>query len=387
MVSHRPYYSLACKSCGAKYDAAADSILGCEKCGGLLGVDYDVSSVSLSRNNLDPNKRMWQFSELLPLAPGEEPLTLGEGGTPLVLGAKPQSSAKLAFKVDYVNPTGSFKDRGAALLLTKARSEGAKAVVIDSSGNAAAAVSAYSASASIDCHVFVPATTSPDKLRQILAYGARLTKVEGTREDVLKAAKAAAAQSGSYYCGFQFNPFAAEASKTVAYEIAQQRGWDAPDYVILPMGTGGLAIGCAKGFSDLVKLGWISQQPKIIGAQAEGCAPLVRALRDGGSKMVPVEHPHTVAEGLKIGNPYRWPFVVEEIARTGGTAVAVSEPEIRHACEVLAKAEGLYAEPSGAVSFAAYQKLSGENAFSRDDEVVCVLTGSGLKSSSALTPS
>ena len=328
---------------------------------------------------MDSNARMWQFRDFLPVSDSEEPVTLGEGQTPLC-EHHAKNLPKTLFKVEYMNPTSSFKDRSASLMLTKARAAKAKSVVVDSSGNAAASVSAYAARAGIECDVFVPSETSPGKVKQILSYGANFSKVEGTRQDVLSAAVSFAKESGGYYCGFQLNPFATEAYKTVAYEIALQSGDALPQYVISPMGTGGLLIGCSKGFEELLKLKWIADRPRIVGVQPDGCAPIVSAISTG-EKVIPVGHPETIAEGLKIGNPYKGGLAVRKIRESGGFALSVSDEEIVEAADYLAKRCGFFVEPSGAVSAAGLFKLVREGRVSRRSRVVCLLTGSGLKQS------
>ncbi len=378
LVPLKKNYALVCDSCGSTYQNDTDQL--CESCRVPLNVQYDLFSVTIKPKELDTGKRMWQFRQLLPVYDDEELVSMGEGQTPLVWGSLENTvSPKIAFKVDYLNPTLSFKDRGASLLLTKAKSAKFRSVLIDSSGNAASAVAAYSARAGIDCHAFIPVSTSPNKIYQISAYGASVSKIEGTRQDVLEAARAFADKTHGYYCGFQFNPFATEATKSIAYEIAQEMNWDAPDYVIVPIGTGGLLIGCSKGFEDLRNLGWISGRTKIIGVQPEGCSPIVEAFLTKG-EIKPMDHPETIAEGLKIGHPHKGQLAVKEIVRSGGRAIIVSDTEILEAVRYLARKHGIFAEPSGAASTAGLLKLSKEEFFSKSDKIICVVTGSGLKS-------
>ena len=320
---------------------------------------------------------MWQFRSFLPVTEDEEVVTLGEGLTPLCEHVS-EDLPKLFFKVEYINPTCSFKDRSASLLLTKAKSSRSKSVVIDSSGNAAASISAYAARGGMECDVFVPSSTSPAKLKQIESYGASVRKVEGTRNDVLNAAVKFATENSKYYCGFQLNPFATDALKTIAYEIALQCGEALPDYVMLPMGTGGLLIGSSKGFKDLLSLKWIAARPKIMGVQPEGCSPIAKAFLSG-KKIVPVDHPETVAEGLKIGNPLKGETAVKSIRESGGLALTVTDDEILQAGEYAAKRCGLFVEPSGAVSLAGLFKLVREGRISKKGRAACLLTGSGLK--------
>jgi threonine synthase len=352
-------------------------------------VEYDkILGGGLDRSRLDPLTRMWQFRDLLPVSPEETIVTLGEGCTPLVWEEKDNArpkNPKLGFKLDFQNPTCSFKDRSASLLLTKARKARANSTVIDSSGNAAASVAAYSARARINCEVFVPVSASPDKLLQISSYGSNISKIEGSRQDVLKAAKEYAKKSADrYYCSFQLNPFALEATATISYEIASQMNWREPDYVVVPMGTGGLLIGIARGFSRLREMDWIKNVPKIVGVQPSGCATIVRSLLSG-RPIVPVEHPDTIAEGLKIGQPYRGEMAIEEIKSSRGTGVLVSDEEIREATIYLSNIHGIYAEPSAAASTAGFRKLSRSGYFPTNSTIVCIVTGSGLKTGKSLS--
>jgi threonine synthase len=322
---------------------------------------------------------MWQFRKLLPVSSNQEIVSLGEGLTPVgKLSPIGQSFPEAEFKSEHQNPTSSFKDRSASLLITKAKSLGAKKVVIDSSGNAAASIAAYAAKAGIGCHAFVHTKTSPNKLHQIASYGANVSEIEGTRQDVLEAAVQFSDREGGFYCGFQLNPFATEAYKTIAYELNLQNGNKVPDYIICPMGTGGLLIGCAKGFEDILKLGWAVKRPKIVGVQPVGCSPIVNGFIRRG-KVIPVEHPDTIAEGLKIGHPFKAELAIKKIKESKGIAISVSDEEILEASQYLAKKCGLFVEPSGAVSVAGLFRLIEGGRVSRRSKVLCLLTGSGLK--------
>lgn len=372
-------YFLKCTSCA--YETEDEKMQDCPNCHGLFEIEYDTLPLIEKRpDRLDLISRMWQFKDFLPVNANEHIVTLGEGSSPLVWGESDRNSISqvTGYKLDYVNPTCSFKDRGASLLLTKAKNANATSVVIDSSGNAAAAVAAYSSRANIACYVFVPAYTSVDKIEQIKSYGAEVKKIDGTRQQVLESARDFAKRTGGYYCGFQLNPFAAEATATVAFEIAVQTNWNPPDQILLPMGTGGLLIGCAKGFLRLHELGWISRIPKLIGVQPEGCSPISYAFHSQ-EPITPLDNPVTIAEGLKIGNPYKGNLALAEIRRTGGDALIVSDEEIKDAVMFLAKQNGIYSEPSGAVSTAGFLKIAKSGYFSAEERIVCVVTGSGLK--------
>jgi threonine synthase len=370
-------YELVCPSC--KRVSQEELSENCVYCEAQLKVRYGLSRNRIrTRPECNQAARMWGFRDLLPVLNHEEPVTLGEGMTPMTqTGSTMGDLSSVWLKLEYLNPTCSFKDRTASLLLTKAKSHGMRSVIIDSSGNAAASIAAYAAAVNIACNVFVPSTTSPFKLRQMAAYGASISKIDGTRQEVLEAARDFAKKNGGYYCGFQINPFATEANRTIAYEIAQQLRWHVPDFVFIPMGTGGLLLGCIDGFEELLRLGWTSRIPLVIGVQPIGCAPIVDAFsRRGG--IVPIEDPHTVAEGLKIGRPYKGAAVIEALIRVGGEAISVTDDEILRAQELLSRV-GFYVEPSGAVSTAGFLKLLKKGDLPRGREAACILTGSGLK--------
>jgi threonine synthase len=255
----------------------------------------------------------------------------------------------------------------------------AQKVAIDSSGNAAAAVSGYAARAGVDCYVFAPAYASIEKLIQSLWYGATVFAVQGTRLDTYETAKAAYQQFNWHYCGFQTNPYAIEGLKTVAYELCEQLQWQPPDYIAIPVGSGGNLIGCWKGLSELQQLNWISQLPRIICIQPDACAPLSTGYSTQREIQPIIQH-KTIAEGLMITKPLRAQQVFRALDDTKGVTETVNDQEILEASRLLAKTEGIFVEPSAAVSLAGIKKLRDAGRLSASDNVVCLLTGSGLKS-------
>jgi threonine synthase len=255
----------------------------------------------------------------------------------------------------------------------------AQKVAIDSSGNAAAAVSGYAARAGVDCYVFAPAYASIEKLIQSLWYGATVFAVQGTRLDTYETAKAAYQQFNWHYCGFQTNPYAIEGLKTVAYELCEQLQWQPPDYIAIPVGSGGNLIGCWKGLSELQHLNWIPRLPRIICIQPDACAPLSTAYSTQ-REIQPIIKPKTIAEGLMITQPLRAQQVFRALDDTNGVTETVNDQEILEASRLLAKTEGIFVEPSAAVSLAGIKKLRDAGHLSALDNVVCLLTGSGLKS-------
>jgi threonine synthase len=263
-------------------------------------------------------------------------------------------------------------------MISRAR-QVAQKVAIDSSGNAAAAVSGYAARAELDCYVFAPAYASIEKLIQSLWYGATVFAVQGTRLDTYETTKAAYQQFQWHYCGFQTNPYAIEGLKTVAYELCEQHHWQPPDYIVIPVGSGGNLIGCWKGLSELYRLNWIPQLPHLICIQPEACAPISTAYSTQ-REIKPVIKPKTIAEGLMITKPLRAQQVFKALDETKGFAETVTDQEILEASRLLARTEGIFVEPSAAVSLAGIKKLRNAGQFTSSDEIVCILTGSGLKS-------
>jgi len=323
---------------------------------------------------------MWRYQELLPVA-SNNVVSLGEGFTPLLLGDRLGQNLgmkQLFFKLEYTCPTGSFKDRGSSLLLSKAREAKVATVAIDSSGNAAASLAAYSAKAGLPCYVFAPAYASIGKLTQAIANGAKVVKVEGTRRDTFEAAKMAIAKHGWYYCGFQVNPFASEGSKTIGYEICEQGAWQPPDYLVFPVGTGSGLVGCWKGLKEFCELGLVERLPSMVCIQPEGCSPIAQAFKHG-KDITPVEKAQTIAEGLMISQPLKGKSVLSALAESHGLAETVSDEEIMSAAKQLAKSEGVFVEPSSAASVAGMIKLAAHGKIGLDQKVVCILTGSGLK--------
>jgi len=341
-------------------------------CGGL----YDlVAPAAFPRDAIRSRPQsLWRYREALPLPPACEPVSLGEPVTPLLpWPAVPGCHLKLEFLL----PTGSFKDRGACVMLSHMQAAGVRAAVEDSSGNAAAAVAAYSARAGIGCRIFVPASTSAGKLTQIAAYGADVALIPGTREDVAAAARREAGQS--YYASHVFNPYFFHGTKTFAFEVWEQLGFRAPDRLVLPVGHGTLYLGAYLGFRDLLTAGEIPRLPRLIGVQAEPCAPLAAAWR-GEPAPAPGS---TVAEGIRIAAPDRAGAILQACRESGGDLLTVSEAEIVSTLFQLARA-GLYVEPTAAVAPAGALKLAASGQLPAGESTVIPLTGSGLKAGSTI---
>ncbi len=357
--------SLACQACGARFEVHDDR--WCCDCGGYLDLEFEA--------RIDPAVLagrpwgMWRYREAIPIDFGQEPVSFGEGATPLV----PMNwEGRLVYvKLEMLFPTGSFKDRGASVAMTRAVGMGVRRVVEDSSGNAGCAASAYAALAGLDCEIFVPGDASAAKVSQVAAYGARVVRVEGTREDAARAARASVT-SGTYYASHVWDPFFLHGTKTMAFEIWEQLGGLVPDMLLVPTGNGSLLLGAYLGFSDLRRQGLARRLPRLVGVQAAECAPLVRRFRD---------EPHrgawgpTRADGIAVADPLRWKQILASVWDTGGDIVEVTEQQIDRAQEAAAR-RGLLIEPTSAAGLAAIEVVSPPG----DACVVVPLTGHGLKS-------
>lgn len=342
----------------------------CEACAGV----YDFAEAL----RFDPTKidnslpGIWRYRNTFELPENAPIITLGEGNTPLVWSEA--FGKKVAFKCESLNPSGSFKDRGSATLISFLRSRGVKEAIEDSSGNAGASFSAYAARAGIRARVFVPEAASGPKRGQIAAYGAQLVPISGPRTNAAQAARSEA-QAGSTYASHAYLPFNIPGYATLAYEIVDQLG-KAPGAVILPAGQGGLILGVKRGFETLVNAGGIEKLPALVGVQARACAPLWALATYGASGLQWVSEGPTVAEGIRVRYPVRGDAVIRAVEASGGFFLAVDEEEILHGRDELAH-RGLYVENTSAVVWKALALVSGKVP----EPIVAVLTGSGLKNS------
>lgn len=321
---------------------------------------------------------MWRYA---PFLPEVEPVSLGEGGTPLVPSVRigPGLGVDLRFKVEGANPSGSFKDRGATVMVSVLRAFGARSLADDSSGNAGAALATYAARAGLRALLYVPAHASGPKLAQISALGAEVVRVPGPRERATEAVEEACrATPHLVYASHNASPYFIAGITTLALELQEDLGRP-PDHVMVPAGGGGLFLGLAYGFQELRDRGWITRAPRIHIAQPAACAPLVRAQAEG--KDVPTEPTPgpTVAEGARIPTPVRGREILAVLKQVGGERVAVEESEILSAQRLLASAEGLYVEPTSALPVAALHELVARGAIAAGSAVTVVLTGTGLK--------
>lgn len=327
--------------------------------GGLLDIDFTPCFSRAEFERRPPG--LWRYRAALPIERDDSIVTLGEPATPLQHDDSYGRPAWL--KLDYLHPTGSYKDRGASVLLSKVRELGVRRIVEDSSGNAGAAIAAYAARAGVACEIYVPESASGPKLAQIAACGATLHRIPGPRQAAADACRAAA--ETTYYASHCWNPFFLQGTKTCAYEVAEQLDWQPPDAVVLPAGNGTLLLGMWKGFSELHAAGLIARRPRLFGVQAAACAPLTQS-----ADSLPKP---TLAEGIAVVAPVRGAQILAAIQQSGGQVLTVGEPEIRTALQ-RAWRRGLFIEPTAAVALAALPQIPQALA-----KLVVPLTGSGLK--------
>lgn len=364
----------ACHRCGWEGELTRER-WRCPNCGGPLAW---AGERALSPDEIQPDlPGLWRYVAVLPIS-AETAVTLGEGMTPLA--SLELDGAVVQLKLDSQNPTGSFKDRGVAVMISALKMLGATHAVEDSSGNAGASVAAYAARAGMRGAIYAPAKASPSKLAQALAYGAEVMPVEGKREDVATTAmEAAAARLGATYASHNWHPYFIEGVKTWAFEVWEQLGRRAPDAVIVPAGSGSLVLGAMRGFEELRRGGAIGSLPRVYAAQPAACAPLVVAMERGAEEVERFPSMPTLAEGASIAEPIRGREVLAALRQTGGDAAAVSEAEIVSARE-LAAHQGVYMEPTSALAVAATRTLLANGAIRPEESIVAVITGHGLKS-------
>jgi threonine synthase len=362
-----------CRGCGTTF-ALGEPRWRCD-CGAPLDIKwastFDLEMVARRKPT------MWRYREAIPIAQDRRIVSFDEGFTPMV--AVDFQGVPVWIKQDQLFSTGSYKDRGAAVLISKVVELGIKGVVEDSSGNAGCAIAAYCARAGIQCTIYVPENTSADKLAQIARYGAALRRVPGSREDTARAALEAA--QNIYYASHSWNPFFFHGTKTFAFEVCEQLGWRAPDTVVLPVGNGTLLLGAAIGFRELRDAGVIERLPRLVGVQAEACAPLYQAWRKGLAQNPPIDKGDTFAEGIAIADPIRGPQIVLAVRESGGQFLTVSEGEIEAALREMCE-QGFYIEPTSAAAVAGVHKhVQGTTS---GEAIVSVFTGHGLKATAKM---
>ncbi len=364
---------LFCTACQTEYPLN-DVRWRCD-CGGLLDIQFTARFPLEQIAARKPD--LWRYREAIPLPEGAEIVSFGEGFTPLI--PVEVAGRAVLIKQDQLFPSGSYKDRGATVMISQAKYLGVRSVVEDSSGNAGCAVAAYCANAGIGCDIYVPESTSPGKLAQIQMYGAGLHRIPGSREDTSTAVMQAA--QTTYYASHSWNPFFLHGTKTFAFEVCEQLGWKAPDTLALPAGNGTLLLGAATGFRELLQAGITRRLPKIVAVQAEACAPLARAFAAGQSMPAAIEKRDTLAEGIAIAEPVRGAQILQAVSESGGEFVTVSEEEILAALKAMSR-QGHYIEPTAAATIAGAARYLPDSQ--PGEVIVTVFTGHGLKATEKL---
>lgn len=366
-------YSLKCIECGSEVE---ESKYVCN-CGGLLEVSFDLDHVELNFKLDGKNLTVWKYRNLLPVK--IEPITLKEGGTPLyrVKGLEKELEIRKVYvKHEGLNPSGSFKDRGMTVGVTKAIELGKNAVGCASTGNTSASMAMYAARAGLKAYVLLPAgKVALGKVAQALMHGAEVIGIKGNFDDALRIIREVCERANIYLLN-SVNPFRLEGQKTIAFEIVDEIG--VPDRVILPVGNAGNISAIFKGFKEFKELQLIDSIPKMVGIQAEGAAPIFKAFKDGKREIVPVKNPETIATAIRIGNPVNAKKALNAIYESNGLAESVSDDEIIQAQKIIAKS-GIGVEPASAASVAGLRKLAINGFIEKDETVVCIVTGNLLK--------
>ena len=387
-----PYVEgLRCRECGRPYPAEALHV--CEWCFGPLEVvyDYDAIRAAISRERIAAGPlSIWRYADLLPAA-AEGAVNLGAGFTPLVRAdrlAAELGLRELWIKNDTVNPTGSFKDRVVSVALTKAQELGFKVAACASTGNLANSVAAHAAQAGMDSVVFIPSDLEAGKVVTTAVFGGRLIAVEGTYDDVNRLCAELASEHPSWaFVNVNVRTYYAEGSKTLAFETAEQLGWEVPDHVVVPVASGSQLTKVAKGFKELWSVGLLDEEPhvRISGAQATGCSPVAQAFAAGRDVVKPVK-PDTIAKSLAIGNPADGPYALDAVRSSGGSFGSVDDDQIVEGIRLLARTEGIFAETAGGVTIASLVQLVNSGVVRPDERVVALVTGNGLKTIEAVSP-
>lgn len=352
---------------------------------GILEVlyDYDLIRTILTRERLehDGDRSMWRYLALLPANERPSSLTLQIGWTPLCASQHVGRQLGLDhvwFKDDGRNPTGSLKDRASAIAIAKAVELGERTITAATTGNAGSSLAGLAANAGISTYIFAPASAPSGKIAQLRVFGCHLFLVDGSYDQAFDLCMEATERHGWYNRNTAFNPYMVEGKKTVAFEIAEQMHFKVPDKVIVPVGDGCIISGVAKGFRDLLALGFIDRLPQLIAVQAEGCAPIVQSV-NSGEPVAYLKNPASCADSIAVGIPRNHLMAVRDIKSSGGLAVTVSDDEIIDAIGFLGRNEGIFAEPAAAASVAALRKLACRGDLHRDDCIAVIITGNGLK--------
>jgi threonine synthase len=379
--------ALKCKECGERYPLEARYV--CDVCFGPLEVEYDFSGLDaaeVKRRIQGGPQDIWRYADFLPFE--QRPQTaLAAGVTPLIKAdrlAERLGLGEVWVKNDAANPTHSFKDRVVTVALAKARELGFKVVACASTGNLANAVAAHAAAAGLESYVFIPSDLEEQKILATGVYGTKLVAVRGNYDDVNRLCTELSGERDWAFVNVNLRPYYAEGSKTIAYEVAEQLGFELPDRIVAPVASGSLFTKIARGFEEWLQVGLIEGElPKFNGAQATGCSPVAQAYEAGHEVCRPVK-PDTIAKSLAIGNPADGPYALELARRSGGGVDSVSDDDIRDGIRLLAETTGIFTETAGGVTTATLAKLAREGRIGKDERVVVVITGEGLKTLDAV---
>jgi threonine synthase len=372
---------LECSRCHLHHDPATPQTV-CTDCAGSLYVRYDLSAAkgTAVRDRIGTTAQDKRWSGMLryrDVLPSVEPVTLGEGWTPMLASRRHEN---VWLKEEGANPTGTFKARGLALAVTMARHYGLKKLAAPTAGNAGGALAAYAAAAGIEAHIFMPKDTPIANQVECRAYGAHLYLVDGLISDCGRMVGERKAAEGWFDVSTLKEPYRVEGKKTMGYELVEQLGWEYPDAVFYPTGGGVGMIGMWKAFEEMEELGWVTgKRPKMIAVQAAGCAPVVRAFEQGEAASLMWQDAHTAASGLRVPKPYGDYIILDILRQSGGTAVALSDETIFASLKDWASHEGLLLSPEGAAATAAYDHLIETGFLKKSDRVVLFNTGSGNK--------
>ncbi len=379
--------ALKCVTCRKTYDPGEIDYT-CPACGplrGTLEVLYDLDRLrkTFNRESLRTNRTNshWRYLPILPIEKPEYIQPLAVGWTPLYRSPVFEQQWHLHrvwIKDDGRNPTASYKDRASAVAIVKALEKGATVVTAASTGNAASSWAAFTALAGLETVIFVPRNAPRAKIAQLLLFGARVLQVEGNYDEAFDLCVRAAEQWGWYNRSTALNPYLGEGKKTAALEICEQLNWQVPDVVIVPVGDGCIIQGMWKGFRDFYQLGFIERLPRLIGVQAEGSAPLVRAWEQG-SDIAEAVRPRTLADSIAVGIPRDQVKALRAVRESGGKFIAVKDEEILQAVQLLARKSGIMAEPAAAAALAGLKSLVEQGELHEGEQVLLQVTGNGLK--------
>lgn len=371
---------IVCVNCNTKYKDN-EVIYTCKECGSVLEVGIDIENLDISKDIFDCRKdTLWKYKEFMPVDETKM-VSLDEGGTPFCKCDKLGSELgiELFVKVEGSNPTGSFKDRGMSVGMTKAMELGVDTVGCASTGNTSASLAAYAARAGLRCVVLLPSgKVALGKLAQAMFHGAEVLSVTGNFDEALEAVTALALEKHLYLLN-SINPYRLEGQKSIGFEIVHELGWKSPDRIILPVGNAGNISAIWKGVTEFYKAGFIDSLPMMTGIQAEGACPIVNAFRKNTMYLVPTENPETIATAIRIGAPVSSIKALRAIYDSNGFAETVTDDEILEAQKELARKEGIGVEPASAASIAGLKKLVAEGIIDKGEQVVCIVTGHLLK--------